>query len=368
MKNILRQPTWHRGWRELLCELSIRRGDKICGSAETFRVGIIAAGRVARRHLYGYRKTGRVVVVAAADSDPKQRRKAKRRWRVPNLYSDFREMLNRERLDMVSVCAQPRFHLPAVLAAAGAGVKAILCEKPIALNLHEADEMIRACRERGVKLAIGHQRRFAPQHQLAKALLEQRTIGELRHVIAECPPDILRAGIHSIDLLLDRLGPLARVTASLSDGRGGKVRGPEEASLSYQSGDRDSWALLEFRNGSQATVRVDARSSHDAKMIFLGDAGVMEVWTDGGVRYRRSRDKAWTVPALQLNPYIDDFYLEIESLLSALAANTPVQVPGEAGRNSLEAVLAILTSNRDGRTVSLPLDESSAARSTLSAA
>ena len=365
---MLRQPTWHRGWREFLCNRALQAMAKAPQTAGTFRVGVIGAGRVARRHVYGYRKTGKAIIVAAADPDPKQRAKAQSRWRIPNVYSDFREMLKRERLEMVSVCAPPRFHHAAVLAVAESGVKAILCEKPIALNLQQADEMIRVCRERHVMLAIGHQRRFAPQHQFAKTLLEQRAIGELRHVIAECPPDILRAGIHSEDLLLEQLGPLARVTASLSDGRGGKVRGPEEASLSYQSGDRDSWALLEFRNGLQATVRVDARSSHDAKMIFLGDAGVLEVWTDGGLRYRRSQNTAWTVPALQLNPYIDDFYHEIESILSALAANTPVQVPGEAGRNSLEAVLAILTSNRDGRTVSLPLDESSLARSTLSAA
>ena len=307
-------------------------------------------------------------MVAASDPESKQREKAQKRWRIPKVYSDFREMLREERFDMVSVCAPPRFHFPAVVAAAEAGVKAVLCEKPIALNLQEADEMIRVCRERGVKLAIGHQRRFAPQHQLAKTLLEQRAIGELRHVIAECPPDILRAGIHSLDLLLDRLGPLARVTASLSDGRGGKVRGPEEASLAYQSGDRDSWIYLEFRNGLPATIRVDTRSSHDAKMTFLGENGVIEVWTDGGLRYRRSQDKSWTVPPLKLNPYIDDFYREMESIFNALSSNSPVAVPGEAGRDSLEAVIAILTANRDSRSVSLPLADDSIARSTLDAA
>ncbi|MFN2541821.1 MAG: Gfo/Idh/MocA family protein [Chthoniobacterales bacterium] len=368
MENMLRQPTWHRGWRELMCERILRAPDKLQPSEATFRVGLIGTGRVARRHLYGYRKTRKATVVAAADPDAKQRGKAQSRFRIANVYSAFRDMLRRERLDIVSVCAPPRFHLPAVLAAAEAGVKAVLCEKPIALNLQEADEMIRACRARGVMLVIGHQRRFAPQHQYAKALLEQKTIGELRHVLAECPPDILRAGIHSIDLLLDRLGPLTRVTASLSNGRGGGARGPEEASLSYQSGDRDSWVYLEFANGLQATLRVDARSSLDAKMTFLGDNGVMEVWTDGGLRYRRSQDQSWTIPAMKLNPYLDDFYLEIDSVLCALSSNSPVAVPGEAGRNSLEAVLAILTANRDGRSVSLPLAENSIARSTLDAA
>jgi predicted dehydrogenase len=368
MKNMLRQPTWHRGWREFLCNRALRAMAKEPQPAATFRVGIIGAGRVARRHIYGYHKTGKAIVVAAADPDSKQRKKAQRRSRIANVYQDFQEMLKQEHLDMVSVCAPPRFHLAAVLAAAEAGVKVILCEKPIALSLQEADEMIRVCCDCGVTLAIGHQRRFAPQHQLVKQLLEQQTIGELRHVIAECPPDILRAGIHSLDLLLDRLGPLARVTASLGDGRGGRARGPVEASLSYQSADRDSWVLLEFRSGLQATLRVDARSSLDAKITFLGEAGVIEVWTDGGLRYRRSQDKSWTVPALKLNPYLDDFYLEIESIFNALNSNAPVAVPGEAGRNSLEAVLAILTSNHERRSVSLPLTENAIARSTLDAA
>jgi predicted dehydrogenase len=113
---------------------------------------------------------------------------------------------------------------------------------------------------------------------------------------------------------------------------------------------------------------VDARSSLDAKITFLGEAGVIEVWTDGGLRYRRSQDKSWTVPALKLNPYLDDFYLEIESIFNALNSNAPVAVPGEAGRNSLEAVLAILTSNHERRSVSLPLTENAIARSTLDAA
>lgn len=365
MKRMLRQPTWHRWWREFLCDRTVRAGGDATLSEETFRVGIIGSGRVAWRHLYGYLKTGKARVVAASDPDPKQRKKARNRWKIPKVYADFREMLAEERLDMVSVCAPPRFHYSAVLAAAEAGVKAVLCEKPIALNLQQADEMIRICRERGVTLAIGHQRRFAAQHQRAKQLLDEDAIGEIRHVIAQCPPDILRAGIHCTDMLLDCLGPLARVTASLSDGRGGSVRTPEEASLSTQSGDRESWIFMEFTSGLQATVRVDDRSSLDAKVIFLGEKGVLEIWIDGGLRYRRSQDSSWTIPELALNPYLDDFYFEIDSILCALTTNGAVAVPGEAGRNSLEAVLAILIANQEGRTVSLPLTEDSVAFSKL---
>ena len=62
---------------------------------------------MARRHLYGYRKTRKAIVVAVADPDAKRRKKAHSRWRIPKAYSDFREMLRQERLDVVSVCAPP---------------------------------------------------------------------------------------------------------------------------------------------------------------------------------------------------------------------------------------------------------------------
>ena len=72
--------------------------------------------------------------------------------------------------------------------------KHIYCEKPIGLDLTEADEMISACQKHGVTFGIGHQRRFGPQHQLAKGLLQSGAIGDLRFMLLECPRDILRAG------------------------------------------------------------------------------------------------------------------------------------------------------------------------------
>ena len=80
-----------------------------------------------------------------------------------------------------------------ILAAAEKGVRAILCEKPLGLDLQEADRMIEACEKNDVLLATNHHRRFGPQHILAKQLLKENIIGPLRMVIAECPRDILRA-------------------------------------------------------------------------------------------------------------------------------------------------------------------------------
>ena len=70
---------------------------------------------------------------------------------------------NAESLDIVSICTWPPLHCEMVVAAAESGVKAILCEKPMALNLKEADQMLDSCEKSGTKLVVGHQHRFDPQ-------------------------------------------------------------------------------------------------------------------------------------------------------------------------------------------------------------
>ena len=80
-------------------------------------------------------------------------------------------MLDAERLDVVSICTWHTGHAPWTVTAAARKPKAILCEKPMAETLGRADEMLIACHRNGVKLVIGHQRRFLPAYTLARDLI-----------------------------------------------------------------------------------------------------------------------------------------------------------------------------------------------------
>ena len=90
-----------------------------------------------------------VEVVAGADPHEGQREAYRRKWGIESLYADYREMLEREEPDILSICttARPRAHilLDAVETGAPRGLKAIWAEKPIAISLAEADEMVAAC-------------------------------------------------------------------------------------------------------------------------------------------------------------------------------------------------------------------------------
>jgi predicted dehydrogenase len=150
---------------------------------KTYRAGAI--GRTGQGD-YGhyldvaYQDIPGVQFVAVADPDPEGLKDAGKRIGAERLYSDYREMLEKERLDIVSVC--PRWidcHADMVIACAEAGVKGIFCEKPLARTLAEADTMIEACDRNGVRMAVAH-RRASAYEQHAKRLVEQGTIGEIQ--------------------------------------------------------------------------------------------------------------------------------------------------------------------------------------------
>ena len=123
-----------------------------------------------------------VEVVAVADPDPVGRRDAARRAGALREYADYRDMLDSESVDLVNVC--PRWigkHAEMVIAAAESGAKGVMCEKPFAPTLAQADAMLEACSRNGVRMAVAHRRANAYELH-GKKLIESGAIGEVKSV------------------------------------------------------------------------------------------------------------------------------------------------------------------------------------------
>ena len=118
-------------------------------SDATYRIGVIGCGRKGTEHARAYVLNPRAEVVAAADSDPENLSLFGDRFGVPT-YSDFREMIRSEAMDIVSAVLPVSANYEVVMACAGLGVKAICTEKPLASKLSDADAMVDECRRRGV--------------------------------------------------------------------------------------------------------------------------------------------------------------------------------------------------------------------------
>ena len=146
-------------------------------SAE-FRVGVIASGRIARSHGRGWSRCEHTKIAAVADTHPEALASYAEDFQVESRYHDYREMLDKEDLDIVSVCSWDPQHAEMTIAACARKPKAVLCEKPMAVSLGEAEAMVVAADRNGVKLAIGHQRRFYPRWREARRLIADGAIGK----------------------------------------------------------------------------------------------------------------------------------------------------------------------------------------------
>ncbi len=167
----------------------------------TYRVGIIGCGAMGRSHARSWSQRDDAEVMAATDISQESAQRLAAEYSVPAAYTDYDEMLENENLDIVSIPTWQGARAAATVAAAEAGVKAILGEKPIADNLGNADDMIAACDEHDVKLAIGHNRRFDPDLNEIRRLVAAGAIGEPRivHYIAKPDAGLLNTATHAID-------------------------------------------------------------------------------------------------------------------------------------------------------------------------
>ncbi len=150
---------------------------------EKLRVGFIGTGRISDLHALEYLANERAEIVAVCDANLALARERGAKWGIPpaRVFADYEELLALPELDLVEILLPHHLHRDATLAAARAG-KHISCQKPMALNLAEADEMVAATRAAGVTLKIFENFLFYPPVQRAKALIDAGEIGEPRTI------------------------------------------------------------------------------------------------------------------------------------------------------------------------------------------
>lgn len=144
----------------------------------TVKVATIGAGLIARlSHVPGYQTAG-AEVVATADIVETRAQKLATDFGIPDIYTDYREMLARPDIDAVSICVPNYLHKEVTIAALQAG-KHVLCEKPMAMNVAEAMAMREAAKTSGKILMIGFNNRFRGDVQRLKQFVDGGTLGEI---------------------------------------------------------------------------------------------------------------------------------------------------------------------------------------------
>ena len=145
------------------------------------RMGIIGTGRVGRSRMKAYAGIDGAKIVACADLNEAEGRRAAETYGVAHVYTSFRDLLARDDIDAVDVCLHNNFHMPVTVAALAAG-KHVHCEKPMAGSYRDAEAMLAAARAHGRRLHVELSTMYTDETLAARELIAQGELGAIHHV------------------------------------------------------------------------------------------------------------------------------------------------------------------------------------------
>ena len=308
-----------------------------------YQVGVIGTGGISRAHSNGYKAVERTEIIAGADISEEQLRKYGEQYGVNKFYNDYIKMIETEKPDIVSICTCVDSHCEIVTRVAELGiVKGILCEKPMALSMGEADQMVAACEQAGIKFAIGHQRRHAAQHQKTRELIKANAIGDLIWLWGSSPHDLLDWGTHVADMMLFYAGEMEWLIGQI----GG--RSQERHRRGYYHA-HPAQGYIKFKNGARGILETELGK---CQIHILGTKGQIIVQMDGGLKISTDESPEWASPPLQGR---EAFAAEIEDLINCIEEDKEPLDSGKDGRAALEVLLAIYESSRTHTRVTFPM-------------
>ena len=348
---------------------------------------LIGCGRIAANHIKAVLEN-RLNLVAVCDTVSEQMENLLAKYNLNQdasivRYTDHRVMLDAGlNLDLISIATESGSHAKIALDCIDAGIPVII-EKPIAMSMWDAEEIIRRSDEKGVKIAACHQNRFNLAVQKTKAALEAGRFGRLSHGSIHVRWNrnrdyynqaswrgkwvsdggcLMNQCIHGIDLLRWMMGDEIDEVYGVTRQRFHDYLECEDVGM----------AVLKFKNGAigtiEGTVNVYPKNLEESLYLF-GENGTVKI---GGTstnnidvwNFRDELEEDNRTRSLQeatVNIYGNGHTALFADMINAIRTNHKPYVDAVAGRNALELVLAIYQSSAENRPVKLPLGDISSA-------
>ena len=235
--------------------------------------------------------------------------------------------------------------------------KQVFCEKPLALRRADAKAMFDACRQAGVVLAVGHNRRFWPSMRALRDIVASGELGTILHIEGhnsnENSQNITRgwrlspeespgggltgAGLHVLDAFVSMMGPVRSVYAQLNSRESGPP--PIDSAV----------VAMEFADGATGTLATVRATPFYWRVHVFGTAGSAEVLDE----ITLIRRKSGSGPVQQTYPAIDVLRAELDAFADAIERKHPFPVPEADVLATLSAFEAALASMRSGNQVAM---------------
>jgi len=310
----------------------------------TLNFGILGCARIVRRALIGaFRHTPNARLTAIASRDGATARAWAAELGIPTAHDSYESLLADPAIDAVYIPLPNELHKPWVFAAAAAG-KHILCEKPLAINAGEAQQMVDECQRRGVLLMEAFMWRHQPRVARARQMLASGTLGELRLVKMDFSFDIDRSDWR---LDPDRGGGAIYDLGCYGINAARLFAGAEPVEVLayaniYKPGvDISLGMLLRFPNQVTALLDCSFECTNRNRIEIVGTKGALELpdgvlpLADSGLVYRHGD----AVEQIQLAP-ADQYAGEIETLCASVASGQLLD-PAENGLANMRVIDAV---------------------------
>lgn len=339
------------------------------------RVGIIGSKFAADLHASAYRRCPYAEVVAVASKSQQSARAFADRHAIADAFGDYRAMLARDDVDLVSVCVPNHLHCEAALACAAAG-KHMICEKPMATSAEDARDMLAAARQADVRLMYAEDWIFAPALVRAREIVEEGALGELLYLKAKethsgthspyaqsretCGGGaMIHLGIHPLGWVCAMKRPHRVVEVSACCSGGG------EKNLKHKDYGGEDWAVatLTFDDGTHALVEgnyitvgglddvVELYGMKGVVKVNLSQGSPISVYSQGGYEYaieKADMTTGWTRPAVDEERALG-YYAEIAHFVDCVR-NGREPAAGVRGEDGLEAMVLCEAAYRSAAT------------------
>ena len=328
----------------------------------SLRTGVIGTGAIAQRlHLPGYAGHHDATVAAVCDVEERKAQMVADEFGAPHYFTDYEELIESGTVDAVSICLPNHMHEGAVTLALEHGLH-VLCEKPMATSVGEADVMIGAAEGSDGVLMVNQSERFSPVYQKAITVLESGLVGEvetIRSRFSHSGPEgwsprstwftdveaagggaMVDIGIHNADLVRCLVGDIDEVVAYT------------ETLATDTEVEDTAVACLRLANGGLGTFEVSWTTDPDRiETQIVGTEGVLTVdKTASELTVDLSGERG------RVDVPLPEHRGPIERFVDAAIDGTSPPVTGREGRDALELVMAIYRAAERAEPVSLPLE------------
>jgi len=329
------------------------------------KAAIIGFGGMGQRHFSAYTSIG-VDVVAISDWEPNKVKSVLPSFDRDRIYASYQELLENERnnIDILSVVTNGPTHAEITISGSNAGIRNILCEKPMATNLADAQRVIQACGKNNTRLAVNHIRRWSPNYSKIKGIVKSGIIGDIRHMYFSCgSTGIGNFAIHFFDTARFLTESEPDWVIGFLDTTGT----PNPRGKSFV--DPGGYAMIHFKNGSRFFIDTSEDTGVQYSFQVVGTYGriIVDELNDNWAIWARNEENK-KIPLTRYGTDMDpvsftsqekfDIIRLTSRAMKELLSEQPPSSTADDGRRSLEMVIGIhLSNDADNTKVFFPLME-----------